>query len=234
MKYTKEKLEEAAIKSNSIAQVIRYLGMTVCGGTYALIKRNLMKFEIDSSHFTGQAWHKGKRERRKNPEEYFIHRKDQSKRVNGKVLKSALVATGREYKCEKCGNNGRWMNNDLVLQLDHINGDLTDDRKENLMLLCPNCHSQTSTFCGKNVKTKPIKRKRHYCKCGKEKRKKSNVCKECRIIARKTFLSLKRPSKEHLIESLVELKSNVKLGKRYNVSDNTIRRWLNFYKIKKK
>ena len=44
------------------------------------------------------------------------------------------------------------MDNKLTLQLDHINGINNDNRKENLRFLCPNCHSQTNTFAGKNLK----------------------------------------------------------------------------------
>lgn len=56
-----------------------------------------------------------------------------------------------EYRCSICGNTGEWNSKKLVLQLDHINGIHNDNRIENLRLLCPNCHSQTDTFCGKRV-----------------------------------------------------------------------------------
>lgn len=52
-----------------------------------------------------------------------------------------------EYKCQKCENIGEWMGEPLKLQIDHINGDNIDHRKENLRWICPNCHSQTDTFC---------------------------------------------------------------------------------------
>jgi hypothetical protein len=38
----------------------------------------------------------------------------------------------------------------LSLALHHRNGDGEDNRLENLELLCPNCHSQTDTFAGRN------------------------------------------------------------------------------------
>jgi 5-methylcytosine-specific restriction endonuclease McrA len=55
-----------------------------------------------------------------------------------------------EYKCELCGNRGIWLGSELQLQLDHINGKHDDHRIENLRFLCPNCHSQTDNFSGKN------------------------------------------------------------------------------------
>ena len=51
-----------------------------------------------------------------------------------------------------CGLS-EWINGKLVLELDHINGDHTDNRIENLRYLCPNCHSQTDTFRGRNKNT---------------------------------------------------------------------------------
>lgn len=49
-----------------------------------------------------------------------------------------------------CGNIGEWQGQKLVLQLDHINGKNNDHRIENLRFLCPNCHSITETYAGKN------------------------------------------------------------------------------------
>lgn len=63
--------------------------------------------------------------------------------VNEKILK---------YECVKCNNDGQWNGEKLVLQLDHINGVRDDHRIKNLRFLCPNCHSQTKTFGGKNIK----------------------------------------------------------------------------------
>ena len=54
------------------------------------------------------------------------------------------------YKCVDCGNNGLHNNKPLVLQLDHTDGDASNDSPSNVRLLCPNCHSQTDTFVAKN------------------------------------------------------------------------------------
>ena len=69
-------------------------------------------------------------------------------------LKIRLINEGKlEYICAICGNNGFWNNQPLTLTLDHINGKHLDHRIENLRFLCPNCHSQTETFSGKNKTT---------------------------------------------------------------------------------
>lgn len=65
-------------------------------------------------------------------------------------LKARLIEAGlKENRCEICGTNS-WLEKPLSAQLHHKNGDGTDNRLPNLMLLCPNCHSQTDTFGGRN------------------------------------------------------------------------------------
>jgi len=64
--------------------------------------------------------------------------------------KNALISE-RGYKCEGCGLS-EWRGNRLVLELEHKNGDRKDNTRENLELLCPNCHSQTPTWRRGHVK----------------------------------------------------------------------------------
>lgn len=59
-------------------------------------------------------------------------------------------------QCSECGISAKWNGKPLTLHIDHINGVNTDNRLENLRRLCPNCHSQTDTFCGKNKINKPL------------------------------------------------------------------------------
>ena len=66
-------------------------------------------------------------------------------------LKKRLVKEGiLEYNCSSCGMKDEWNDKPITLQLDHINGVNNDHRLDNLRLLCPNCHSQTDTWCGRN------------------------------------------------------------------------------------
>jgi hypothetical protein len=66
-------------------------------------------------------------------------------------LRIRLIREGiKEHKCEIC-NIGMWMDNHISLELDHIDGNRTNHKLDNLRILCPNCHSQTSTYRGKNI-----------------------------------------------------------------------------------
>lgn len=65
-------------------------------------------------------------------------------------VKRALIALNKlDYVCSQCGIY-EWQGNYITLELDHINGDNRDNQLYNLRLLCPNCHSQTDTFRGRN------------------------------------------------------------------------------------
>jgi 5-methylcytosine-specific restriction endonuclease McrA len=65
-------------------------------------------------------------------------------------LKKRLIKEGiKENKCDICGIT-EWNGKLISMQLDHINGDSHNHKLENLRMICPNCHSQTETYCGKN------------------------------------------------------------------------------------
>lgn len=66
----------------------------------------------------------------------------------GSIKKQILQ--DKECICEKCGLGNEWQGEPITLQVDHISGDPYDNSPSNLRLLCPNCHSQTSTFGSKN------------------------------------------------------------------------------------
>ena len=77
------------------------------------------------------------------------------RRTNRSHLKGRLLAAGiKENRCEICGIS-TWMGQPLSAQLHHRNGDGTDNRLENIQLLCANCHSQTETYGGRNGHRRP-------------------------------------------------------------------------------
>lgn len=144
-RYTKELVEEAVENSTSVMGVLRYLGRPLAGGNHTHIKRVIAKYEIDTSHFTGQAHNRGTvAKNRKSASDILVLLPAGSNRPKPAQLRRAMVESGIEMKCV-CGLTDTWQGAKIVLEVDHINGDWLDNRLENLRFLCPNCHSQTPT-----------------------------------------------------------------------------------------
>lgn len=149
-RYTPELLAEAASESVSVKQVVRRLGLREAGGTETHIARQLKKFGIDTSHFLGQAHARGKkRGPKRSAHQILVKNHGGSGRERGNVLRRALGEVGVEARCAGCGTGPSWLGRAMTLEIDHINGDLTDNRRENLRYLCPNCHATTDTYCRK-------------------------------------------------------------------------------------
>lgn len=150
-KYTREILEAAVKQSVSLAGVLRAMGLKPSGGMHTHLSRRIKQFGIDTSHFLGQGANCGSNH--KGPmkltcEQVFVLR-ESGTRQKAHVLRRALLESGRPYHCEgeRCPLSDDWLGKPLVLHVNHKNGNWLDDRAENLEFLCPNCHSQTPTYC---------------------------------------------------------------------------------------
>lgn len=159
-KYDKEWLEELCKDSYSLAEVLRKAGRKQAGGNQDILKKKIAEFGIDTSHFTGMLWNKGKTAETderiaraaQNQEKYSLKEVFTKNSpitqhgLRGYVERYHLI----EYKCDNCGCNGNWQDGIIKLELDHINGISNDNELENLHYLCPNCHALTETFRGRN------------------------------------------------------------------------------------
>lgn len=130
--YTDEDLILAVKQSKSAAEVLRRLGLKQAGGTQAHIKRLIKKLQLDTSHWTEALWSKGKQ--LKKSEKYS----------RASTLKPHLIRK-RGHKCEMCHNTD-WLNNPIVLEVHHLDGNTQNNMDENLQLLCCNCHAQTDNW----------------------------------------------------------------------------------------
>jgi Zn finger protein HypA/HybF involved in hydrogenase expression len=147
--YSEQELREAVKTSTSIRQVLDKLNIVPAGGNYQTTNRRIQKLDIDTTHFTGQAWNRGKITGPKRHIEEYLK---ENSVVQSFKLKGRLIAEGlKEHKCECCGIT-EWNGKPAPIELDHINGNHHDNRLENLRILCPNCHAQTDTYRGKNKK----------------------------------------------------------------------------------
>ena len=162
-KYTKELLEKLCSESYSFSEVLRKTGRVESGYSSQYLKNKIQEFNIDITHFTHRLWSKGKThlddDRIKlrsvyKIEDIFCKNSPATRRTIRKyILKYNLIP----YKCATCGCDGNWQNGIIALELDHIDGDGTNNELSNLRYLCPNCHALTETYRGKNKHLKTQK-----------------------------------------------------------------------------
>jgi len=255
-KYIKEELEEIVMKSFSIADVCRYLGIRPVGGSYKTLHMKFIEFNISTNHFTGEGWRRGSKipiRKPKRTEDLLI----ENCSYNSTKLKIRLLKEEyKESKCEIC-NNTEWMDKPIKLEIHHINGNNLDNRIENISILCPNCHSYTDNFRGKKKtesarneknkedynnltieeirieKQKVIKEIVLCDYCNKE-IKNTRSCKkfcsrDCYVLSNRERNNI--PKVPELMEKFKELKSFLQVGKFYNVTDNSVRKWCKSYGI---
>ena len=148
--YDEDKLVELVAKSKSFADVARGLGMKAKGGNYETLKRHIVKLGLDTSHFVGRGWSKGLSIPPVDIDEYLSNKR----RITPYRLKLRLFSEGlKENRCEVCGIDS-WNNKPLNCQLHHLDGNVDNNSLDNLQILCPNCHSQTSNYRGNSSYSK--------------------------------------------------------------------------------
>jgi len=247
--YSDEEFILAVKESKSLAGVMKKIGIKPVGGNYHTVKKKILEFGLDTSHFSGKA---------SIPKGTELKKFDEL--VSTDAIKKRLVKE-RGHQCECCQKT-MWLGGSIVLELDHVNGDRFNNTRENLQLLCPNCHALTPTYRGKNIsqeskesmsvrmkqrglkstkdntsrspnhsackgKTSAIKIIPQAlfcqdCNCQVKTKSKTGRCLPCHAKAsRKTT----RPPLEILMSEVAN-SSFVAVGRKYGVSDNAIRKWL--------
>lgn len=134
--------------SGNISEVLFKLGYTVKGNSWAfsLVRRRMEDLKLDSTMFKGKSALKTPVEKQVDPARLFKENSKHNRSVaRNYIIKHNLIP----YQCAICGAV-EWQGKTLSLELDHINGINNDNRLENLRFLCPNCHSQTTTYGSRN------------------------------------------------------------------------------------
>lgn len=146
--FPEEEFTRAVAASHGLADLMRRLGLPPFSGAgRAKAKRSIDEYGLSTEHFMGQAHNAGRRPpTTKGADEILIRLDGGSARTRTHLLRRALDDIGVPHVCAACGLGATWQGMRLVLEIDHINGDRLDNRRENLRYLCPSCHSQTASF----------------------------------------------------------------------------------------
>jgi hypothetical protein len=143
--YAETEARDAVASSLSQAAAIRRLGQQPSKSSYARLRRSIEAYDLDTSHFRADGG--AGRLRRRPLEEILVP----DRLVHGSTLRRRLVEEGvKPHACEEC-RSSEWHGTPIPLELDHVDGDRTNNRLENLRLLCPNCHALTPTYRGRNI-----------------------------------------------------------------------------------
>lgn len=242
---TEDRIREAARQAKSIAEMCRILDLIAAGGNYGSVKRRLVRYNIDTSHFTGRGWNKD----------------NFSDEPNSKISIKKKLIRDRGHKCEKC-KHSVWMELPITLELEHIDGNNSNNEETNLLLLCPNCHAQTKTWrrakssFEKNPKlicpecdgpkasksktcfscrSKPAGRSRSaqlakkICNCGTAIDRRANQCNKCKYLGQQR---IEWPLVDDLVIRLRDNReSYTSVAKSLGVSDNSVRKYLRKHNV---
>lgn len=239
--YTRDELAKIVSESVSKSEVCRKLGLRPVGGNFRRVSDDIKKYGIDISHFTGRP-----RPGNMNAPLHLDTILDNGLPCSSTTLKNRLLREGyKEHRCEVCGNT-TWQNQPIPLELHHINGIHDDNHRDNILLVCPNCHALTDTFRGR----KPTVRYDHVVQCRtesgntyqirKQRIKECPVCHQQFTGSNKKYCSEmccrigrgdRRPNPLELLDKLKAFGSYLQTGKYYNVTDTAVRKWIKLYKL---
>lgn len=258
--YTPTELQKLLDESDGYADLLRKINLNPKGGNPETLKRIIKEYNLDETKLNQNRHNlyiRCAEYASKSKTEYSLEDildGKYPKYQSSKLLERLIKAGYKERKCEKCGIT-EWMGKEIVFHLHHKDGNHINNKLDNLEVLCPNCHSQTDTFAGKNSKKNINKKEKIKPKVSKEELFKiletnsyNSAAKllgvDDETVARwhKYYINKEResnnmivgsdkaPSRE-VLKTKIRTMSFVKIGKEYNVTDNSVRKWCDIYKL---
>ena len=224
---TDEEILKTANESVNMTDFIRKLGLKPNNGSIEKYKKRLLKLNFQKD----DCWINYVKPVviNKRPIDYYLVLNCETK-IGTSLLKHRLYDEGlKNRQCEGCGLK-EWLGEPIPLELEHVDGNNKNNQFDNLKILCRNCHGLTST----HSKQKKSYKHERICQCGNDytSKSKSKLCAVCSRqknadLNKKIFVSNK-PTYDVLIKEVSEL-GYCAVGRKYGVSDNSIRKWIKKY-----
>jgi len=251
-KISEHEFKNVIRQAHSYSHALSYFGLQNKGGNSQTLKKRINELGLSTSHFLSRSLASVKTRQLSKEQviETLLIEDCQASRstVKRHIIKYSLL----QYKCASCFNTGEWMGKSISLQLEHKNGVNNDNRIENLCFLCPNCHSQTGTFAGKNVQKNggggrprsdsatfkelsasqlhhsPREKK---CQCGRKISKSAQACRSCSA-SKKSVFKITWPSPDVMAKLLWD-KPTSTIAKELGVSDKAVEKFCKKYGLQK-